>query len=393
MKRIVNALNPSDRPRVLLLIETSTSWGTGLCEGIARYAQKHGGWRFTIEPTGKNDQLRLPRNWQGEGILARVNSKALSDDLIRSSLPAVNLSWYHFGFPAIPRCTADEAACAELALEHLVDRGFSQFAYIGPRNRPGYVDRMGARFIELVEARDCSCTTFSTRYREPTTDIWADQSEDLLAWLTAMPKPVGIFAWGGFQARRVTQACTSANLSIPDEVSILASEWDELMELMASPVLSAVDQNPHRVGYESAGLLDKLMNGESLPTRPLLIPPKTVIAGPSTDMFAYPNKDIVRALRYIHSHLRERIFISTLAEHLDLSRRTVEKLFRQHLHRSPADEIRRQRIEYAKQLFVCTDWSIAQVRNHCGFRCTESFTRAFRKEIGVTPREYLSVMT
>ena len=107
---------PDEPPRVLLLIETSTSWGTGICEGIAQYAQEHGRWRFTIEPTGKNDLLRLPKNWKGDGVLARVNSQALADDLVASRLPAVNVSWYHFGFPDIPRCTANEAACAELAM-------------------------------------------------------------------------------------------------------------------------------------------------------------------------------------------------------------------------------------------------------------------------------------
>lgn len=380
----------ADRPRVLLLIETSTSWGTGICEGVAQYAHERGRWRFTLEPTGKNDQLRLPAKWRGDGVLARVNSQALADDLIASKLPAVNVSWYHFGFPEVPRCTANEAACAEMGFQHLYDHGLRHFAYIGPRNRPGYVDEMGAHFIELAHEKQCSCKTFTTRRRAATTDAWVDQSKDMIAWLKTLPKPVGILTWGGFQARRATDACDSANLSIPDEVAILSSEWDELMELMASPVLSAVDQNPHRVGYESARLLDEQMQGKPKPSRPFLIPPRTVIAGPSTDLFSFPDEDLVAALRHIRRHLREKLLISDLARHVGVSRRTLEQAFRKHLHRSPADEIRRQRIEHAKQLFASTDWSIAQVRQDCGIRCTESFSRAFRKQTGVTPKHFVS---
>jgi len=379
-----------DRPHVLLLIETSTSWGTGICEGIAQYAQEQGGWRFTIEPTGKNDLLRLPKRWRGDGVLARVNSQLLADDLIASRLPSVNVSWYRFGFPEIPRCTANEPACAEQAIEHLYDKGLRHFAYIGPRNRPGYVDEMGAHFAELANEKRCSVKAFVTRRRAATTDAWVDQSKDMTAWLETLPKPVGLFAWGGFQARRAAQACHTIGLSIPDEVAILSSEWDELMELMSLPVVSAIDQDPHRVGYESARLLDAQMRGEPKPSRPFLIPPRTVIAGPSTDLFAFPDDDLVAALRYIRRHLREPILIPTLAEHVGVSRRTLEQTFRKHLHRSPADEIRRQRIEHAKQLFASTDWSMAQVRKDCGIQCTESFSRAFRKVTGMTPKQFIA---
>ena len=50
----------SKRARVALLIDTATTWGSGLIEGIADYAHNTADWHLLLGPYGKYDKMVLP---------------------------------------------------------------------------------------------------------------------------------------------------------------------------------------------------------------------------------------------------------------------------------------------------------------------------------------------
>ena len=81
---------------VALLIETSTSWGANIVKGIADYAASHANWYFYLEPRGKYERLTLPRDWTGDGVIARVTYEELAREIMETGKPAVNVSWYSF---------------------------------------------------------------------------------------------------------------------------------------------------------------------------------------------------------------------------------------------------------------------------------------------------------
>ena len=102
----------SRRARIALLIDTATTWGTGLIEGIAEYAHTHEDWQFLLGPRGKYDRSLLPADWSGDGIIARITHQVLADQLATFHVPVVNVSWYQFDEPLIPRCTTKLASTA-----------------------------------------------------------------------------------------------------------------------------------------------------------------------------------------------------------------------------------------------------------------------------------------
>ena len=69
------------RPRVAVLVDTSTGWGRRLIHGILQYGQVHGPWQFWIEPHGRHEHLRPPPGWSGEGIIARVSTPLMAREL------------------------------------------------------------------------------------------------------------------------------------------------------------------------------------------------------------------------------------------------------------------------------------------------------------------------
>ena len=74
------------RARIALLIDTATTWGSGLIEGIAEYAHAHEDWQFLLGPRGKYDRSLLPADWGGQGIIARITNQEMADHVVDGQL-------------------------------------------------------------------------------------------------------------------------------------------------------------------------------------------------------------------------------------------------------------------------------------------------------------------
>jgi LacI family transcriptional regulator len=376
------------RARIALLIDTATTWGTGLIEGIAEYAHAHEDWQFILGPRGKYDRSLLPAGWGGDGVIARITHQELADQLAALRVPAVNVSWYRFGESSIPRCTCDERAVAALAAKYFIELGFRQFAYCGSSIRPDYVDRFGEAFVEILERHTYRCHCHTSNWHPDSIMPPASEFERLMDWLRGLPKPIALLAFDSLQARQVTEACEAAGVHVPHEIAVLGGEYDFLSCTISKPQLSSIDHAPRRVGYKAAELLSRLIAGQSQPRDPVLVPPNRIITCQSTDTVAVEDELLAAAVRFIKHHSDRRIQVSDILHEVPVSRRALEKGFRKWLGRSPAEEIRRIRVDRAVQLLCDTSWSMPRIASAVGFVRPELLTRAFRRELGTTPSEF-----
>ena len=134
---------------------------------------------------------------------------------------------------------------------------------------------------------------------------------------------------------------------------------DELLCGLSNPPLSSVIPNPEGIGYEAAAWLDKMMQGEKPPSDAILeVPPLGIAVRQSTEIFAVPDQEIARALRFIREHACEGTTVQDVLDHLRVSRSWLERGFRTHLGRSPQAEIRRTQISRCKELLRMTDLSL-----------------------------------
>jgi LacI family transcriptional regulator len=376
------------RAKVAILIDTATTWGSGMIEGIAEYAHAAEDWQCFLGPRGKYDRLMLPENWDGDGVIARVTTQELAEQLIARKIPAVDVSWYRFGEGRIPRCTCDEVSIAELAANYFIERGFRQFAYCPSTVRANYVDRFGAAFIDILKRRTYPCHAFA-----PTSDVnsflpSANELARMIDWLQTLPKPVGLLAFDSIQARQVTESCRLAKIDVPHEVAVLGGEHDLLSCTISKPQLSSIDHSPRRVGWTAAELLSRLMAGETPPAEPILLPAARVITRQSTDTVAVSDDLLASAIRFIKQNSHRHIQVRDILRDVPISRRALEKGFRKSLGRSPAEEIRRVRIDQAVQLLCDTSWAMPRIATACGFDRPELLTRAFRRELKTTPSSF-----
>ena len=378
--------------QVAVLVETDDSWGSSVIRGIADYSQNHGFWRLLIDPKDHEQRVALPDRWNGNGIIARLGSQLQVRQIKERRLPTVNIDTVYQGIPGVCDVVTDDADRARLAFEHLRDRGFGEFAYFAPPSRR-YSGKRGEEFIAAVREAGYACHEYRPGYRAGRKIGWEEQQRRVSRWLDSLPRPVAVFTVDAFRGRQLAETCHMSGVRVPDEVAILAGDTDELMCEVSTPPLSSVAVAGRRIGFDAAALLDRLMQGEPAPKEAIKIPPHGVVSRQSTDILAIDDEAVVRALRFIQQHAFQEIVVKDILAEVPISRRSLEIQFRKYLGRSPAEEIRRVRLERGRELLGRPDLSVGEIASACGFANGTRFGVAFRQRYGQTPLAYRKSLT
>ena len=356
--------------------------------GIARYARQHG-WQLTIL-----DRIaRQPKGWKGDGVLVTLRDNpeivAFVKSLRRRNIPVVDLTYNHPEMQ-IPRVSGDHAAMGRLARRHFEEHNFRHFAWFSTN----WLNIHRLRYDGFSNPQP------STLNPQPFRWVFAEEAPperlDDFAWfdswlggkLRAAPKPLALLAYDDADAARALGACLAAGLSVPEDVAILGIGGDRLICENQSVPISSIEHDQGRTGYEGAELLDRLMDGENPPLKPILIPPRGITVRASTDFIAAASPIVRQSLEYIHTHLGRPFGLAQIANETGTSRATVARLFEQELGRPVGSEILRQRLELAKRLLARGELSIAEIAYRTGFCNPAYFTNTFRANIGLTPKAW-----
>lgn len=383
----------SGRPRVALLIESSRAYGRGLLLGVAKFVREHGRWSIFLQERSLGDvSPGWLKEWEGDGIIARVENRPMAEAIRRLGLPAVDVR-YLLPNLAMPSIRTDDEAVARVASEHLLERGFRHFAFCG-FDGADYSDIRRDSFAERIAQAGFRCHAFEDpqKPRRASTLEYEEHGlkyEDLVAsWLKDLPKPIGLMACNDIRGQQVLNACRAIGVAVPDEVAVIGVDNDEVLCDLSDPPLTSVIPNTERIGYEAAALLDRMMAGARAPKHPIFIEPAGIVTRRSTEVLAIEDRHIAAAVRFIREHACEGIDVSDVLRAVPLSRSTLERRFGRALGRSPKDEILRVRLNRAKQLLVQTDFSLALVAEKVGFEHTEYLSVIFKKKTGLTPGQF-----
>jgi LacI family transcriptional regulator len=190
------------------------------------------------------------------------------------------------------------------------------------------------------------------------------------------------------RALLVVEACKLIDCSVPDDVAVLGVDNDVLVCDLADPPISSISLSTEGAGYEAARLLDQLMHGGTMDGQVIPVQPTHIVTRMSTDMLAVTDPDVAAALGFIRRNANRLIQVDDVVEATTASRRVLEKRFKAILRRSVHQEIRRIRVNNIIRLLVGTDMSVTDIAAHCGFDGVEHIARHFRKETGVSLRDY-----
>ena len=406
------------RRSVAFLIETSNGHGRGLLEGVVSYVKESADWSVFLT---EQERGAIPpnwlKNWRGDGIIARIETDEIADQLRDLRVPIVDLSATRH-VKGIPWTSTDDTAIAALGVQHFLDRGFHNLAFCGD---PGFAwsNLRRDRYRELTLSAERKFFEYQSTHRYDPMFDWEQEKTRLGHWLTTLPRPVAIMACYDFQAQQVLDACRQSRIAVPESVAVLGVDNDRLICELAEPSLSSIIQDTHATGYEAARLLDEMMDmqikasnrtqasnrrspvarSEQTATKslsklttmtdpPLFTKPLGIVVRESTDTLAIDDHEISEALQYIRRHAHANIRVTDVLKTLSLSRRSLEHRFKKLVGRTPHEEIQRVRLNSVKRLLSETELSIAAIAERSGYEHGEYMTAVFRRVTGLTPSEY-----
>lgn len=377
------------KKNVLLLVETSRAFGRGLIQGVSRYILEYGDWNVHIEDRGLLESAPFWLNsWSCDGIISRTSSFKIEKALRKSKASVVELMGNGEDIKAEIR--NDEDAVAAAVYDHFERSGFQEFGFFAIGNAWWSTLRQEA-FTRIIAENGKILHVFSgagagKRVFYP---VWEPRYDAAtLRWLRRLPKPIAIWAVSDFLAVRLLDAARRLGFAVPEEIAILGTTNDPILCSVLTPSLSSVDLNSFRIGYLAAERLDAKMRGDPVPDAPILVCPNGVVARQSSDVVSVDDAKVAAALSYIREYACSKLSVDGVAETVHLSRSTLQRKFRQCVGRTVAQEILRIRMDHAKRLLLQTDFSLSAIARKIGFATTDYFVQAFRRENGLTPRQY-----
>lgn len=103
--------------------------------------------------------------------------------------------------------------------------------------------------------------------------------------------------------------------------------------------------------------------------------------------FASLQPKLSEALQLMEANLEEPLATDDIANLVGISRRQLERLFKQYLGNMPSRYYLELRLKRARQLLLDSHHSIIQVGLMCGFSSGSHFATAYGTLFGITPRE------
>jgi len=201
-------------------------------------------------------------------------------------------------------------------------------------------------------------------------------------------KPVGILACIDLRGQQVLSACRLAGFSVPSDVAVIGVHNDELVCDLCDPPLSSVITNARRTGFLAAELLDRAMRGEKLPVVFHEIEPLGMAARQSTDLAALNDTKVADAVLFMRQQATAGANIGDVLRAVPMARTALERRFKAVVGTTPHAHMRKLRIERVQQLLVSTNMPIGEIATQTGFEHTEYLSAMFRRECGMSPRQY-----
>ena len=379
--------------RIALVFPASVSWLAVLARGVADYARQHASWDFTTSPPTLSEAeeviltVRSLRGWPGDGAIATISDQREARAASRLGMPIVCVGG-NLRECNLPRVMVEQYAVGRLAAEHLLEVGLRQLAFYGLRG-PWYSQERQRGFADRAQEADVTCEVFdSPTITDPNTP-WRQRRGPLSRWLSSLRLPVGIMAVHDYRARIVTDECARLGLDVPHDVAVVGVNDDHTTCEFCQPTLSSVSRSAWQIGYEAAKLLDRLMTGQALPNRDVIVQPDGVIPRRSTDTIAVDDPHVTAAVHFMRDHLSEVFGIELVMKHVPVSRRRLHTQFQRLLNCTPYGYLCQLRVEQAKRLLaVPKRVKMQKIANACGFSSAARMRLVFRRVTGITPLEY-----
>ena len=236
----------------VLVTDISNSFFADLAKGIEAAARKRGYsiilFNSDYSPDNEQEYLDVVRRYRVDGVLAvpiRETSTEWQAYAKKLDVPIVAVTRRTRGLDSV---YVDHEQAGAMVAEHLLDRGFRRFLFIGTQT-----DRKYAGFCRTLGQRGFEAQTVHAAYPDD-----ARLNQALEAWVRRAPDRGAVFASNDIYALQTLDALRRLELRVPEEIGVIGFD-DTSMDRYLNPRLSSVSQPIAQMAQEAvARLLDRI---------------------------------------------------------------------------------------------------------------------------------------
>ena len=326
------------------------------------------------------DVASLQSFWRPIGVIVDCGGIRGKLDRLRFNLPTVYLDCNPGRVNRGAVCVhsdAEEIGC--LAARELLSLNMRSYAYAPfPVNTDWSIDR-GRAFAQKLRLNHMPCHMFCKRTSD---GLYA---RELAGWLASLPKPVAIFAANDHISELVVAAAQKHGYDVPDDVAVLGVDNNESICMRSEPTLSSIKPDHEKAGFLAAQLLHAMVKNPRNPPASATFGVIATLHRASTRALRRHDERTMQILRTIREETTSGLSVSDLVAKTGVSRRTIEKQFREATGRSILQEIQSLRLEHAQLMLTQSSAQMGEIATSSGYPSTQSFRKHFKKAVGVSP--------
>ena len=368
-------MGQTGKPHIVVALQLNGATGRNEFLGISQFLAHGKSWNLTLAHSLDDINGALARGDLDGAIIGLLHDARTLELVAASTIPTVLLD---IGADrvgnrrdAIVYVRNDDLGIGRMAAE------FRAYAFIPPTVPRPWADLRERSFFEALREKDLP--TFRPR-----------EGTDLADFLRQLPKPAAVLAAWDRIAQDVLTAAKRVRLKVPEQVSVLGVDNDEIYCDNFNPAISSVKPDHRQMGEAAARSLAKLLRTPARVSGTVLrLPPVEVIARESTAVTVSGAAIVTRAKAYIAANAARALTPDEVAGALHVSRRLLDKRFRELTNGTVAGLIRETRLKLLKtQLLRHRKRPIAALTHELGYPNPRAVKNLFLKTFGFSMREW-----
>lgn len=376
---------------IQILMHHGLHYAREIILGILNHPHRPSQRVFSQSMVNNFDELRLAaraiREQKPDGIIVHLNDLRTAEALADFGVPVVNTG---NAFGRWPRVGVDDVAIGRMIASQFLRQGFRNFAFVhlgqfefSTQRQKGFAQALAEKGFSCAEFRYPAQPENTQRRSHPPSLM-----ESATRWVLTLPRNVAIMTAVDGGGDLLTRICVAQQIKVPEEIAVIGVDNDEIVCGLCDPPLSSVELPLASIGTRAVDILEDWIDGKEPPSEPVLLPPVCLVPRQSSDVLMVDDPDVAATLRFIRLHAGEPIKVSDILNHVPVARRSLERRFSRRLGRGLLSEIRRVRIDMAKQLLATTSLDMPAIAQRTGFVLATTFCKVFRSQTSMSPTEY-----
>lgn len=354
---------------LLLLFDSMIYFDRELLKGIQAKANEIGvTFDIHIEcPT--NEKFILSRHW--DYVIADYDKPHIKPVIEALNCKVVVYSSHKIINPP------DNTSSICLNNEELANTALKHFEYLNIKNISYFANHQDAVTpwsTERYQASKTIANLSNINYFEDTID--AIQSKLF---------PLGVYCSSDRSARRLANLCHSLKIKVPEQVSIIGTDFDDIERTLSPVSLSSVEFNPFELGKMCMETLHKMVRFKRI-IHTEFSQFKVIHSQTTTSKELEPC--VSKAEGFIQKNFHKNIKIEQVTDHCRVSRKTLDTRFQQYLGKTAHQYLTDLRISRAKLLLTSTSDTLEVIARQCGYLGQSYLSQVFLKQVGVSPAIY-----